>query len=644
MMDELPEVLNAPGKDKNNKMRLLVHRGRLVLLILLALICGKLPAQILDDTTQAVYGPATTQYTTFEQIKFDLNHYFPLDTTIDNLHKFGAVDEHNYFLQDLGFLGSAVNPIFFTPPALIGRTTGFPVYDIYFKNPGQFKYYDTKSPYSNVHAIFAGNNRNIVDVTYTRNVNPTWNIGFNFRRTSADRQLDRISQNNRQTLSTYYDIYTHYQTPNKRYSLLANAARLNHEVAELGGIDTTSGPGFAIGNDAFFLYQDANVMLQDARTREFRFNVALYHQYQLLSKNIQLYHDMVINTEKNAYQDNSVASNRNFYDKVLINNDTTDEQFRYGEFRNEVGFKGEVSNLFYMFFAKRRSINFDQKYLIPDSRNHEHSGGAYLRWKFDSLHYLQVNGELMMGGEHLLQGTYQNRFFEGSYKRIMSRPAYIHQAYYGNHNSWTRNFRSPQSDNIYAAINFEWPVLKIKPFFNFSSVFNHIYFNERVEPAQISGFAQIFSPGISFKWQPFNNIYWENTAIYTKVTGSSRSVFRFPDLFVNSDLYFKNHLFASKMLLKLGIGAHYKSPYLAPAYHPTIQNFYLQNNFWIPKGNQAQHYVVLNAYANVHMGNIRFFFRMEHFNQGQDNGYFTTPYFTGQPQTLNFGVNWMFFD
>jgi hypothetical protein len=631
---------------KENKMVLMVRRGCFVFLLLLLWVAGSVTAQILDDTTQTVYGPSTTWYTTFEQIKFDMNQYFPLDTTIHNLHKFGAADVSNYMLQDLGFLGSAVNPIFFTPPEIIGRTTGFSVYDVYFRNPNQFKFYDTKSPYSNVHAIFAGNNRNIVDIIYTRNVNPTWNVGFNFRRVSADRQLDRQTQNNRQTLSTYYDIYTHYKSQNERYSILANAARLNHEVVEMGGIDTAAGPGFAFGSDNYFLYQDANVLLNNAQSREFRFKTGIYHQYQLLRDNIQLYHDMDWNTEKNGYQDNTVRANQAFYEKILLDSTETNDQFRFREFKNEFGVKGEVSNLFYMFFAKRRSINFEHEHLplVPNNSNHEHSAGAYLRWKFDSLHYLQVNGELMMGGEHLLQGSYRNRFFEATYKRIMSRPAYIHSMYRGNHNSWTRNFRSPQSDNIYAAVNYEWPVLKVKPFFGFSSVFNQIYFNESAEPTQISGFAQIFSPGIHFTWQPFNNIYWENTAIYTKVTGSSRNVFRYPELFVNSDLYFMGPVFDSKMILKLGIGTNYKSPYLAPAYHPTIQNFYLQDVFWVPKMTQNQHYIPINAYANVHIGNIRFFFRMEHLNQGQNDGYFTTPYFTGQRQTLNFGVNWMFFD
>lgn len=614
------------------------------LLVFLFLAALQSRAQILDDTTRNVYSAATTKFTTQEQVQYETNHYFPLDTTIDNLHKFGVVDRNDNFYQNLGNLGTAVNPVFFTSPDMIGRTAGFPIYDVYFKTPADFRYYDTKSPYSEVQAIFAGGNRNMVDVVYSRNVNENWNVGFDYKRILAEKQLDRQSEDNRQALSTYYDLYTFFRTKNKRYTLLANAARLNQEVMELGGIQIDSDQGSATGDETFFLYEDASVLLNNAFSREYRFNLHLYHQYQLLRKNIQIFHELDRNTEKNTYFDYRLKANRAFYDRTLINPDTTSDAFRFTEFTNKVGLKGDVGNLFYLFFVKRRSIAFDRKYLPGNDREFESSAGFHLRWQFDSLHYFRVNGEYMIGGEHVLQGEYKNRFFEGAYKRIMSRPSYLHEAYFGNHNEWYNNFKSPHSDNIYAAISYGWTILQLKPFFRFSSVYNHIYFNQRREPEQVSGFAQVFSPGVAFTLNPVKNIYWTNEAIFTKVTGSSRRVFRYPTWFVNSSIYYKSFLFGNKLLVKTGLSAHYKSPYLAYAYDPVIQNYYLQDNFWIPKVEAGRRYIPVQAFVNMKIGNVRFFFRMEHLNQGDEDGYFVSPLFTAQKRTLNFGVNWMFFD
>lgn len=601
-------------------------------------------AQILDDTTANVYSAATTQYTTQERVQYEMNTYLPLDTAIDNLHKLDIADQSDYYLQNLGNIGTAMNPVFFTPPSIIGRTAGFTAYDPYYKTPDQYKYYDSKSPYSEVRAIFAGGNRNIVDVIYTRNINERWNVGFDFKRISSEKQLDKQSENNRQILSTYYDLFTHYRSKNNRYALMANAGRMNHEARELGGIDADPDEIPAAGEEAFYLYEDAIVLLNNAHGREYRFNVHLYHQYQLLSKNIQLFHEMDRGTEKNGYSDYSVKANRSYYDRVLINPDTTNDEFRFSEFKNRAGIKGSVGNLFYLFFAQHRQIAFDGKYLDAMDREYENSAGFHLRWQFDSLHYLRVNGELLTGGEHLLRGDYRNKFFEASYLRIMSRPSYLHETYFGNHNVWNNNFRSPNSDNLYAAIHYSRGALQIQPFFRFSSVFNHIYFNEQKEPGQTAGFAQIFSPGLKVTLNPFRAVYWETEAVFTEVAGSSRRLFRYPTWLANSSVYFKDNLFNDKLEVKLGLSAHYKSPYFALAYDPVTQNFYLQNEFRVPRIFADQRYAALQAFVNMKIGAVRLFFRMEHLNQGDGEGYFVTPYYTAQKRTLNFGVNWMFFD
>lgn len=613
-----------------------------IILVCLCFSCFTLPAQILDDSTANVYDASSITYTTLEQIKYNQNRYFPLDTTLERIHRFGMVDSHNNLLQNLGNLGTALNPVFFTPPAIIGRTAGFPVYDLYFEVPNQTRYYDAKTPYSKVKAIFAGNQRNIIDVGYTRNITPLWNAGFSFKRINADKQLAREVQSNRQSFSTYYDLFTFFRSNDDRYNLLAKVARLNHEIREPGGIDEEQNAGF--GQENFFLYEDSYVLLNNARSREYRFDFHLYHHYQLLNRNIQLYHELNTNTQKNTYTDATLNSNLDFYDQILMRTDSTLDEFKFRELTNEAGFKGEVENFFYSFFYKRRTTDFHRKYLGRDDPNTENSGGFYLRFTFDSLHYLQTNGEYLLGGEHLLEATYKNKFLEARYKRIKSLPTYIQEAYFGNHGEWYNNFRPPQSDNLYGAIEVQLPKIRIKPFLNFSSVFNHIFFNQDQEPAQIGGFAQIWSPGLELDINPIRHVYWENKAIYTLVSGSSRESFRYPELFINSSLYYKNFWFGEKLLVKFGVDAHYFSPYLAPAYSPYLQNFYLQDDFWVPKRLQGEHYAAVNAFLNFKIGNVRFFFRMEHLNQADYDGYFVSPLLSAQKRTLNFGVYWMFFD
>ena len=600
-------------------------------------------AQILDDTTKMVYGPETTKFITEKAIKYNLGGYQPIDTTITNLHRFTYVERYDNQLQNLGNLGTAARPVFYDPPEKIGRTLGFDIYDYYFKGPEKIRYYDTKSPYTDLTAIFAGNNRSMVNIDFSRNIKPNWNAGFNFSRITASRQLSRETQDDRQTFSTYYDFYTLYKTEDEKYLLLANLARLNHEVEELGGINAE--------DTIYFLYEDSEVFLEDAESRKFKLNAHLYHQYQF-NNNIQFYHEFDLGEDFYSFIDPVLTETEisQFYDKVLFSTDSTVNKFKLKYLVNEVGFKGNLNNISYGIYYKRRNVNYIHKYLSNNSAS-ESYGGVFMNMKFDSLHYLNAHGEYMLGGNHKLTGVYHNKYFEAGYNRVNVHPAYYHSAHFGNHHEWHNDFKPPQSDNIYGAINISTQRFLFRPHLSFSLINNYIYFGPEKTPNQISGYAQIISPGVDFNINFLKHFNWNNKLILSKVTGSSKDVFRVPNIFANSKIYYSNILFNSRLELNAGVDLHYKSPYEAYAYDPVTMHFYLlptsvyeqdEIGTTVPKSELG--YVVADVFLNLKIGSVRVFLKYIHINQGEEDGYFVTPFYTGQPGTLSFGVNWLFFD
>ena len=84
--------------------------------------------------------------------------------------------------------------------------------------------------------------------------------------------------------------------------------------------------------------------------------------------------------------------------------------------------------------------------------------------------------------------------------------------------------------------------------------------------------------------------------------------------------------------------AHYKSAYYAKAYDPVTRQFYLQDDFKIPE------YLLLDLYINIRINTVRIFAKWTYFNQKKGFGYFTTPYYIGQPKVIDLGVSWMFYD
>ena len=72
----------------------------------------KVVAQILDDSTELVYGPTTTKYIFEQDILNDDIQYFNVDTTISSFEKQSFVEKNDHKYQDLGGLGTALFPVF----------------------------------------------------------------------------------------------------------------------------------------------------------------------------------------------------------------------------------------------------------------------------------------------------------------------------------------------------------------------------------------------------------------------------------------------------------------------------------------------------------------------------------------------------
>ncbi|MCU0400235.1 MAG: putative porin [Algoriphagus sp.] len=92
---------------------------------------------LLDDSTKQVYGPKTTLYFYEKNIKRNRLQLIEQDTLLNNFHNYDPVAKSTWKYQDLGNIGSAAKPVFYTLPEQIGLTSGFHAYDIYFRDPSK---------------------------------------------------------------------------------------------------------------------------------------------------------------------------------------------------------------------------------------------------------------------------------------------------------------------------------------------------------------------------------------------------------------------------------------------------------------------------------------------------------------------------
>lgn len=592
-------------------------------------------SQIIDDSTKLVYGPTTSVYTYEKYVQEIDSIFFPIDTAIAEFEKFEFVQKSEIAYQNLGANGTALKPVYYQAPETIGKTTGYESFSPYFKSVEDFKYYNTRSPFMDLDIGFGGNNRTVVDFSFSRNVNPNLNVGFDIQRLNTDKQIGaeiKIGDNN--VLSTTADIYTYYASENKKYTLLFHALKFTHKVQETGGIKEDD------FTDERLLYQylDSEIQLRSAGVEDVRTRYHIFQQYSL-KPFFQLYYIFDKIKQENTFIDQSLSSAAEFYpESRLINSDTTFEISNFDEIKNQVGIKGKFSSkLFYNAYLKRRDLDFSHN----NSGNFGHISENYIGGKLKYIHNqnndLEGSFEILPSGEYFFRGELNNKYIQASYSSSVYKPSYLVDRYSGNHYDWTNSFKSTFVNTIEGSMSFDFELISLKPKVSISSVDDYIYFDRAQLPAQ-ADLAIINNYSLSANVRLKNNLRFDNNIVFNNVSGDGADAFRIPTWSVNGRWYYDGFGFNNYMQFQLGVNVHWQSGFFAKSYNPITQQFYLQDDF------KVDSYFVADVFLAFKLKKARIFAKVTHVNQPTEGGYMATPFYSGQQRVFDLGLRWLFFD
>lgn len=132
---------------------------------------------------------------------------------------------------------------------------------------------------------------------------------------------------------------------------------------------------------------------------------------------------------------------------------------------------------------------------------------------------------------------------------------------------------------------------------------------------------------------------WESQVTYQK--SSNEDVIPVPMINIYSNLYLRFRI-AKVLKVDLGADVRYFTKYYAPDYSPLIGQYTVQDNG--ENNIEIGNYPIINAYANMHLKNTRFFLMMSHVNSSSGGEYFYTPHYPLNGRVLRFGVSWNFFN
>lgn len=591
---------------------------------------------LLDDSTRMVFGPTTSLFFYEKDIKRNSLVLYAQDTSLTNFHNYDPVAQNGWKYQDLGNIGSATQPLFFQMPDIIGATSGFHAYDLYHRNPENTRYFDTKSPFTEMSAFFGGGNRNMLDLTFARNINPRWNVGFDFHTIRARKTLNPNARDDNMVEQTAYGLHTNYRTENGKYWFLGSFSRTLHRVNEIGGII----PPEVDSTSIYFTYEDAKVWLRASQARDLRQDYHFYHEYKV-KDGLQIYHVFDRKKQDLLFLADMSSSDTLYYPSPEFSaRDTARNQSDFAEWRNEIGFKGTFGGFYYNAFAKFRNGRMKNVRLESDQRFNEFFIGGELIGKLSEEWSISADGEYLLPGAFRLHGLFSSPWLDAEYTKALYKPTLMQQQYRGYYLDWSNDLENVGVDQIKATVKLDFDKIQLRPTLTVNRVNNYVYFEVNGAATQARGEAFLLQPGVIANFQIGRKFRWENELIFTQITGDASDAFRIPDFYANSRFYFDSPLFDDNIFVQLGVDVRYHSDYFADAYFTGTQQFYLQNDF------NVYAYPVADLFLNFRINRTRVLVKYNHFNSGlmSEEGYFVTPGYTGYRSFLDLGITWYLFD
>ncbi|GAC1602271.1 MAG: hypothetical protein NVS3B25_30540 [Hymenobacter sp.] len=643
----------------------------LVLLALLAAPAAR--AQVVDDTTKVLYGPKTTRVIYEAEVLRDSTAGTPLDTLLTREPQERFWFHDTTFQQDLGAVGTASRPLLYQPNLELGARFGRNVFDKYARNAATVPYYDSRSPYSFFRVVQSGAGEQVFEISYSRSLKKNFSVGIAYERIASNKILAARSSRDGLVEHSNLLLFGRFQTENERYHLLFNVSNARHRAIEQGGIwpltfrsAQASGDSITAGETRpqdLFTYARERVYLTKAANNEDRDELYFTQTYRLLGRGLTVYHTFDAKRQYNSYSDLQLqsvgAGNFLFYPRTPVRNTTaTLDRAEYQQLDNTVGVLGRTTAVEYRVYGRLRNANLVSQTLAPGTglnlmeaapprRLLQAFVGGTAAFNYRKIYAIEGAGEYKFFDEYWLRASIRTGPLSAEVLRSSYSPTLTQQEFVGNHYEWHHlpghdEFHNTTTSQLTGRLRLALPNLAGLTAHRFEAsagvvnIANLVYYNTQGLPAQIAE-ARNLVIGFARHRVLVGRVGFDNQATYTK--GGDVEGLRIPQLVTNSRVYYQSYIFRKAMFSQVGAELYYQSRFRAWDYSPSIHQFYQQDHFTI------RNYPVVDVFFSADIKAVSIFLKAAYINQGiVENGYFTTPYYTGYPRRFQFGLKWNFFN
>ena len=617
------------------------------------------------------------------------------DTAIYNFQNLHFTDGMNGEYNHLGNMGSPRQSRIFFNRQSEGQFLFTDALDFFITTPEEFFFTNTKSPWSNISYYRAGNKRNGEERFKGRfgvNAGKRTGIGLN-----VDYLFGRGLYDHQST--AYFDgsLYGYHHGDRYGINLLYSYDKLR--LAENGGITDdryiTAPEAMAEGKKTY-RPEDMPTNLQDTWNENILHTASLAHDFSLgyyktrtdsLPDTIVIHRDFIAVSKVFHTLEASTKSRRfidydntkNYYAHNYLPYDSIDGT-RYLHLRNTVGLTLiEGFNRWIPFGASAYATYEYRQFALPDSiggtgSDHTHTYkennvlvGGNIRRTMGKAFLFNATAETVLAGTDLgafrIEGNADLNFrlgkdtvrfrAEGYIKNV--NPSFYYRHYHAQHYWWDNDLHKEFRTRLGGSLAIDrW---RTRLYAGVENIKNYTYLGgtpympstdytssvplsySAITARQYSKNLQVVSATL---YQDFKLgiLHWDNEA--TVQYSSNQEVLPLPLVNVYSNLYLK-FTYAHELRIQFGADVRWFTRYYAPDYAPALEQYFVQEG---EHRVELGGYPFINAYANFHLKQVRFYVMYHHVTQGllRQTNSFLAPHYPINPRLFKLGFSWNFWD
>ncbi len=621
---------------------------------------------------------------TNEALLRDSTQLFPLDTSLTDFENYNPLFyARNPKISLDGTMGRMARPLLFEPRKTIGFDVGLYGLEPWLFTTEDVYYFNARVPYTLLTMVVSGSKEQYFKAFHTQNIKPNWNIGFNLNFLGSRGTYANTNVLGQNVSNVTGNVFTWYESKNKRYNLLSTVIFNNLKSPETGSVLNDSLFTSAIGS---FDKNTERVRLPNsfANWRQTQLHVKQFYYVGRIdttvvknktSANIlptqRLSHTLNVSQNKYIYQQGDQDTYKVFPDYYFSSNRTKDSltvnhiqnefsysfylrgkssQFVKNEFKLDVGLTHDLYN--YNQYVVDTVLNqFGVKVVLPQKQQQANfqnitlNGRASYRLSDRINLQATVNqiivgrnfGDFLYDAKLLLSGSQKaGRIILNAYQQSSS-PSLVATSWITNHYIFNNSFANQKTTGL--SFNYINDALAFDVKAEYYLLNDYIYYEASpggidAHPVQLSNPINMLKLSVG-KNLAFGNWHFDNFVVYQKT--DYEKTLRMPELYTYSSLYLNSFLF-KVLRTSTGFTVRYNTQYTAPSYAVGLGQFYNGPDV------SFSSYPFATVFLKANIKNTDLLVMYDYANQGLfSKGYYTVNRYPQLDGMLKFGVRWNFY-